>query len=351
VNVRRNIRGVPEGIWVGRVEASHHDPAVAYVVFDGHRSDVFTPWVFKTADYGRTWTRITSGIPDGQSTYVIREDPRNPNLLFLGTEFGLFVSLNGGTSWTMFRNGFPTVAVHDLVIHPRDHDLVIGTHGRSLWIVDDITPLQQLTGQVRSADAHLFAQPVQTLWENTSRGGQRGHFWFGGENPPTIESTSSIPRAEFRNLAQVTYYLGTAAREATLEIATLSGLHSVTLHLNVEPGVHRVMWDLQFDPPPFTEEQRQTVTSVFQRALGTGFGGQQLERAYQRFQNAQTPLEEREAMQILLSPFVESGLGDEYRIPTAGPGTYRLTLTVDGSMHRGTLTIRPDPLLAEGGER
>ncbi len=348
-NVRRSIRGVPEGIWVGRVEASHHDPAVAYVVFDGHRSDVFTPWVFKTADYGRTWTRITSGIPDGQSTYVIREDPRNPALLFLGTEFGLFVSMNGGTSWTRFRNGFPTVAVHDLVIHPRDHDLVIGTHGRSLWIVDDVTPLQQLTDQVRASDAHLFQQRPQTLWENTSRGGQRGHFWFGGENPPTIEPTSSIPRAEFRNLAQVTYYLGKAAREAKLEIAAVSATHTVTLDLDREPGIHRVLWDLQFDPPPFTAEQRQTVAQAFERVIGMGFGGQQVGRAYERFQAAQTPREEREAMQILLSPFIESGLGDEYRVPSAGPGTYRLTLTVDGEAHRGTLTIRPDPLLAEGG--
>jgi hypothetical protein len=149
----------------------------------------------------------------------------------------------------------------------------------------------------------------------------------------------------------VTYYLGKAAREATLEITAVSGTHTVTLDLDREPGIHRVMWNLEFDPPPLTAKQRQTVAQVFERLLGTGFGGQQLSRAYERFRSAQTPREEREAMQVLLSPFVESGLGDEYRMPAAGPGTYRLTLTVDGTAHRGTLTIRPDPLLAESGLR
>ncbi|MFC1555439.1 hypothetical protein ACFL7D_12460, partial [candidate division KSB1 bacterium] len=155
-NARNNIRGVPEDLWVSRVEASHFEEGTCYVTFDGHRSANFQPWVFKTTNYGRTWTNITSNIPDGQSCYVIKEDLKNPNLLFVGTEFAVFYTVNGGGSWVKLNNNMPTVAFHDLVIHPRDNDLVAGTHGRGLWVLDDITPLQQLTPEVLNSDAFLF---------------------------------------------------------------------------------------------------------------------------------------------------------------------------------------------------
>jgi photosystem II stability/assembly factor-like uncharacterized protein len=345
-NVRRNIRGVPEGIWVDRVEASHHEPGTAYVVFDGHRSDVFTPWVFKTTDYGRTWTNIAATIPDGQAVHVLREDLRNLNLLFVGTEFGLFVSLNGGASWTPFRNGFPTVAVQDMVIHPRDDDLVIGTHGRSLWIVDDITPLQQLTDRVRTSDAHLFEQRPATLWENTSRGGQRGHFWFAGENPSTFRPAGDLPHVAYRNLAQITYYLGRPASSTpTLEISNVARTSVRTVELERGAGVHRYDWDLQFDPQPYSDAQRQQITRVFERLLGENPGQRRLQSAYDEFKSAETPREERAAVQALLNPYVASGLGEEYGTPSAEPGTYLLKLTVGGKSYAGTLTVRADPML------
>ncbi len=351
-NVRRAVRGVPGGIWLGRLEASHFDVGTAYVTFDGHRSDVFTPWVFKTADFGRSWTNIAGDIPDGQVVHVIREDLRNPDLLFVGTEFGVWLSWTGGERWTPLRNGLPTVAVQDLVVHPRDNDLVAGTHGRSIWILDDITPLQQLTEEVMASDAYLFEQRVATLWENTSRGGQRGHFWFAGENPPTVEPTTSLPRAEYRNTALVTYYLAKPPQAATLEIRDRTGRLKHVATLADEPGIHRYRWNLEFDPEPLTEEQKRRVTAVFEEILRQLSGGfqQQAERAYQRFQQAQTPAQEREAVRFLLrlNRFMDTGLTEEeYGIATAGPGSYGLTLRVDGHTDTRVLQLRADPMLRE----
>ena len=348
-NVRRNVRGVARGIWAGRVEASHHDPATAYVTFDGHRSDVFTPWVFKTTDYGRSWINIIGNIPDGQVVHLLREDLRNPKLLFVGTEFGLFVTLDGGGRWTPLRTGFPTVAVQDMVIHPRDMDLVIGTHGRAMWILDDLTPLQQMTAEVRNASGFLFEQRHATIWENRSRGGQRGHFWFAGDNPATIEPVSSIPRAAFRNVALITYYIGeSVSSPPTLEIADLSTGDSRTVELESTPGVHRFRWDLGFDAKPYTEAQRLRIAATFDRLLRESLPAQQrLRRAYEQFLSAQTPAEERNAAQILMSPFVPSFLPPEYGMPVAGPGTYMLKMTIDGKVMKKTLMVRADPMVGQ----
>ncbi len=113
-NVRANLRGVPRHRWVSRVEASNYDPATAYITIEGHRSDDFKPYVFKTTDYGRTWTNLSATLPQDHPVYVIKEDAKNPNLLFVGTEFSLFASIDGGQSWHRFMNQLPTVPVHDL---------------------------------------------------------------------------------------------------------------------------------------------------------------------------------------------------------------------------------------------
>jgi len=344
-NVRPNVPGVPDGIWLDRLEASHFDRGTAYIAFDGHRSDLFTPWLFKTEDFGTTWTNITSNIPDGQVIHVIREDLENPNLLFVGTEFAVFVSLDGGAHWDRFMDGMPTVATQDLVIHPRDGDLVAGTHGRAIWILDDITPLQQLTPEVRASPAHVFKQRTATLWHNTSRGGQRGHHWFAGQNPPTIVPTSSLPRAEFTTTAIITYYLGTATEGATLEISDLAGRNRRVIEAASTPGIHRFNWDRRFDPEPLTAEQRTRALAEFDRIAGqAGFFRTQLEAARARFERAATPTEERTALEALRNPFLRSRLGPEFGFVTAGAGSYLVTLTVDGVAVTGTLAIREDPL-------
>ena len=317
-NVRSNVRGVPAGIWVGRVEASHFDPATAYITFDGHRSDLFTPWIYRTTDYGRSWTNIGSGLPDGQVVHLVREDLRNPNLLFAGTEFAVFASLDGGRRWTRFMNGMPTVATQDLVIHPRDNDLIAGTHGRSMFIADDITPLQQLTPEILAAPAHLFEQRVATLWEDGSRGGQRGHFWFGGENPPSVmPSGATLPRAGVRNNALIAYYLkAPPMAEPTLEITDSQGrTHRTTLPGRA--GIHRYRWDLRFAPPAAAAAAVPGGAAGAGGRGGRGGGG----------------------------GGGRGGGQGQPAAPVAGPGTYRLTLTVDGRRYLGTLVIRADPLL------
>ncbi|MGD8328813.1 MAG: hypothetical protein PVJ49_05205 [Acidobacteriota bacterium] len=300
-NVRANVPRVPGGTWVSRVEASHFDVGEAYLSFDGHRSDDFGTYVFKTTDFGATWTDITSNLPEGHVVRVIRQDLRNPELLFVGTEFGLFASVDDGQSWMKFMNGMPTVPVYDLAIHPRDNDLIAGTHGRSIWIMDDITPLQQLSAEVQARDGWLFEQRPATLWENVSRGGQRGHFWWAGENPATIQPTSSLARARFRNNALITFWVGADDLAPVLTITDGSG-NRRRVELAPGTGIRRWMWDLYFDAPPGSEP-------------AAGRGGR--------------------------------GFRGGPRLPEAGAGTYFLELTVGAETYTGTLAVRPDPILSE----
>src|SRR5262249_55666228 len=155
VELTRNIPGVPEQRWIARVECSHFEDGTAYLAIDRHRQDDRRPYLFRTADYGKTWEPLAANLPADAPVYVVRESSRNRDLLFVGTETGLHVSLDGGKRWQRLGRGLPTVPVHDLVIHPRDRELVIGTHGRSIYVVD-IAPLEELTPKVRAAAAHLF---------------------------------------------------------------------------------------------------------------------------------------------------------------------------------------------------
>ena len=149
---------VPPSTWVPHVEASKFDAATAYVCFDDHRRSNWTPYVFVTNDYGKTWKSLATPEIDG-FVHVIEEDTVNKNLLFLGTEFGLFVSFNGGENWMRWTHGFPTVPVNDLVVHPRENDLIIGTHGRSIYIVDDISPLRDISEELTNKKLHFFKVP------------------------------------------------------------------------------------------------------------------------------------------------------------------------------------------------
>src|SRR5262249_46126279 len=141
------IPGVPPDRWITRVECSYHAEGTAYLTLTRYRNDDLKPYVFKTTDFGATWKSLTNNLPPEGPVHVIRESAGNKDLLFVGTEFGLFTSVDGGARWHRLRGGLPTVAVHDLVIHPRDRDLVIGTHGRSVYVMN-IAPLEALTPKV-----------------------------------------------------------------------------------------------------------------------------------------------------------------------------------------------------------
>jgi hypothetical protein len=236
--VADNIPDVPKTHQVSRVEASRFDAATCYVSIDGHRSDDHKPYVFVTTDHGKSWRSISGNLPLG-NVNVVREDPKNRNLLYLGTEYALYISLNGGTEWKRFMTGLPTVRIDDILVHPRENDLIAGTHGRGIYIIDDITPLQQLSDKVLQSDAHLFEARSGTLWNNDVRlsrytGGAKH---FRGSNPAAGTA--------------IHYYLKDAAAEdVKITIADINGKIVRNLAGPKDGGLHRVQWNLRGDPPP-----------------------------------------------------------------------------------------------------
>ena len=146
------------------------------------------------------------------------------------------------------KQGLPTVSVYDIKIHPRENDLIIGTHGRSLWIMDDISPLQQLSSAVHNKSFHLLEQKPATLWNNISRGGQRGHFWFAGDNPATIDNINSNARAGFNNQVAVSFMVNKPGIDSLDVVFTdQAGLHSKRHRVAVEQGINRIYWNREFE--------------------------------------------------------------------------------------------------------
>ena len=186
-NVAPNIPGLPAGLWCTQVEPGHHDANTCYVTFDGHRSNDKAPYVYKTTDLGKTWTSIVTDAIEGYAL-SIREDLVAPNLLFLGTEFGLYVSLDSGTSWKRFDNNLPKVGIRAMAIHPRDHALVMGTHGRGVYIIDNIQPLREINAEVAGKELHFFDQGptyLRLARQGTPFGGAGS---FVGQNPSDAAS-------------------------------------------------------------------------------------------------------------------------------------------------------------------
>jgi len=184
-SVEGNIKGVPTNTWVPEIKASRHSAMTAFIVLDDHRRSNWTPYVYRTTDYGRTWTSLVTKDVQGYA-HAIEQDPIDPNLLFLGTEFGLWTSLDGGKSWMKWTHGFPTVSVMGLAIHPRDHDLVIGTHGRAGYVIDDIRPLRSVSKDILGKPLHLFEVPDAQAYSTRQKEGSRfvGDGEFRGENEP-----------------------------------------------------------------------------------------------------------------------------------------------------------------------
>ncbi len=238
--------GVPDMTYVSRVVASAHGEGTVYATFDGHRSNDFKPYVLRSADYGKTWTSIASNLP-ASSIQVIREHPRAPSLLFAGNEIGAYYSGNGGRSWSRLQYNLPTVPVHDIKVHARENDLIIGTHGRGIYIIDDITPLERLTEADRSGSMHLFpVKPVVLFNYNSSfPGGQRGAGSLG-------ERSYSAPNPPFG--ARLTYYVkDSLAKGRTLSLAIFDSTNKRIrdLTVNAKPGLHRAVWDLRLAAPYF----------------------------------------------------------------------------------------------------
>jgi len=346
INLRKNIPEALPNLWVSKVEASHFQQGTAYVTFDGHRSDHFGTWIFRTDDFGQTWQKITTGISKNEVVRTIIEDHKNPNLLFIGTETGVWYSINRGNTWQRFMKGLPTVSVYDLKIHERDNDLIAGTHGRSIWVMDDISPLQQINASVLQSKGFLFEQRQTTLWENTSRGGQRGHFLYAGQNPKTIQNTSTKPRAGFRNLAAISYYLSKNVNKAQLIISDLKTKNKKIIDLKSDAGIHRHYWNLEFDTKAYTPAEEAQIDDIFKKLMIT-YTSSSIKRLYGNLKKAKTGAEQRRIMERLTTGYLTLDIPNELLMPKAKVGSYKLELVVDGVGYLSILEVRADPILRE----
>ncbi|MFA6165135.1 MAG: hypothetical protein WC700_00825 [Gemmatimonadaceae bacterium] len=250
-----NVPGVPKGTYVSRIEPSHFDSLTFYVTYDNHRRGDFTPYVLMTKDGGKTFASIAGNLPTGgpDYAYVIREDLKNPNLLFVGTDVGVYASLDKGKSWSKFMTGLPTTPVLDLVIHPRDNELVAATHGRSFWIVD-ISALQQVDAKVAAAPVHLFKPRTAFQW---------------GEKPFNGESVGQnlFQVASPAYGAEITYKLAQSnAGQVRVVIQDASGDTLRTLNGPGAAGIQRVTWDFRGKPAPSPKlspaEVRDSINNV-----------------------------------------------------------------------------------------
>ena len=270
-NVVGRIPGLPERTYVSRVEPSHHEEGRVYATFDGHRNGDYAAYAYVSEDYGQSWRAIADGLPDGWAVNVIVEHHRAPNLLFIGNEVGVFVSVDRGESWVQLKNNLPTVPVDDLLVHPRENDLIVGTHGRSLYILADVAPLEALS-EGMLADAGRVFGDRSIMWT------ERGDWPFYG----ATYSAPNPPRG-----ARIRYYLRDAEEPAAAEdadagehgdeeghedgdgdgdgdegahedgddgafaltITDASGAHVRTLDAPPEQGVNEVIWDWRHDAP------------------------------------------------------------------------------------------------------
>ena len=311
--VGQRIRGVPAGTWVPHIEPSKHDSATAYVVFDDHRRGNWEPYIYRTEDYGRRWRNIVDQDQIWGFVHTLEEDPVTPNLLFAGTEFGLYVSLNRGEDWFLWRHGVPPAPIRSLVIHPRDHDLVIGTHGRAIYVLDDIRPLRALaeTPGLLTTPVHLYDPPPAYLRGTSAVDGY--HFaadaMFQGETRApgamlTYSVSESVSQGDGGAVGDGAVGGGAVGggvmggrgvggdRVADIEVSDASGKVIRTLEGPAETGLNRVIWDL-----------RETSTSS-----GEGRGG--------RFRPT--------GLEVL-------------------PGTYEIRVRVGGAESSNRLEVLPDP--------
>jgi photosystem II stability/assembly factor-like uncharacterized protein len=247
-------KDLPEWGRISQIEASPYDAATAYVAVDRHQSDDLRPYIYKTSDYGQTWTKLTSGIPDGSFIRAVREDPKKLGLLYAGTESGVYVSFNDGADWRSLKLNLPTTPVHDLVI--KDNDLVVATHGRAFWILDDVSPLRQFSEDVVKKDVYLYA-PATAYRIQAGASREQHPSKRKGQNPPAG--------------AVIYFYLKDAPKAGTetkLEILDASGKpirkyssaetqlldeppdpddKKVEKEIKPETGLNRFQWDLRYE--------------------------------------------------------------------------------------------------------
>jgi photosystem II stability/assembly factor-like uncharacterized protein len=237
--VGKNIPGVDHEYYVSGLEASWYEAGTAYAALDGHRNNDLKPYVFKTTDYGKTWTSVTGNLPTFGNVNSIRQDPVNKNLLYAPTELGFYISLDDGKNWHKFMPNLPTGRTDDVVVHPRDNDLVLATHSRSVWIMDDITALQRLTPDALEKQSVLFPVRDAIAWKTDRRIGTAtpGDRWWAGENAPrgTV----------------ISYHLKSGGGDAKITISdAVTGREFRTQTGTSNAGMNRWIWNLCSTPQP-----------------------------------------------------------------------------------------------------
>ena len=300
-NVTDKITGHP-GYWVSRVIASHHDAATAYVTVTGLRHDDPKPFAWKTTDYGATWSSVVGNLPN-EAINVIREDRRNPNLLFVGTDLGVYGSLDGGRSWTRMKNGLTTIPVHDLAIHPREQELIAGTHGRGIYIAD-ISALQALTPSGLSADA-LLAPIVPTIQYAPGLRPNLASLNYDGQ--------SRLPGAH------INYYLKSAATGVAVRVYDGARVIAETAGAPGKAGLNTVRWTLQSQRPMTEAEQAEARGGRGRGGFGGRGGGS----------NADSPAFPSVAPNTVLA--------------TVPPGEYRVVLSVGGKDYSQIALVLAEP--------
>ncbi len=240
-NVVANIKGVPANSWINWVQASAFDAGTAYVAIDRHTFGDMAPYIYKTSDFGQSWTALASPA-DTKSlrgyVHVIREDAQKPDLLYAGTEFGLWVSIDGGVHWAQFKaNDFPAVAVRDIALQHRDASLVLATHGRGIWVVDDVTPLRALDASILDSDVAFLPTRMIQQRINAQGGWPEGDASFSGPNAP--------------GGADITYFQKSRHLFGKLKIEVLDAEGKVldTLPASVRRGINHVYWSMRAAPP------------------------------------------------------------------------------------------------------
>jgi photosystem II stability/assembly factor-like uncharacterized protein len=297
-NVAERVPGVPKSTYVSRVAASKYAEGTAYVTFDGHRSNDFHVYAFLTTDYGETWKSLTAGLSsDVGNLHVIREDPQDQNVLYVGGEFGAYFSQDRGASWHKIQMNLPTVPVFDIQIHPREHDLILGTHGRALWIFDDLTPLLQTDEKVLASDLHLYPIRPAIAWRIYASQWFSGDKNFLGPNPPYG--------------ALIDYYLKAKLGEkdkVKITILDKDGKKVREMDGAKEAGVNRVNWDLRYDSPvELTPEQREALAQGF---FFGGTRGPAVEPGEYTVKVSVGSKEETQTVQVVEDPRVEITAAD-----------------------------------------
>jgi photosystem II stability/assembly factor-like uncharacterized protein len=324
------VGGVPKGIYVSEVVPSRFDEGTVYATFDGHRQNDFETYIYASSDFGQTWRSIAANLK-GEIARTLTEDLKNPDVLYLGTETGLFLSLDRGKSWQRVRANLPTVRIDEITLHHRDNAMILATHGRTIWILDNLAPIQEfVAAQTNAADARLFTPPP-TLMFRRPASDRNYQFWgdqtFFGENPPQA--------------AVISWYLKKPATTVQLKITDSAGrevrdISGTVLANSTREGIQSACWDLRVQPLP-----GPTITAAGRGEAG-GRGGEEAGRQGGPGGAQQNPFG---AGCVAAGGGGRGGFGGGPNLgPNVLPGTYSVALVVDGkSVDSKPLRVAADP--------